>query len=104
MITARTDPDQQSFLSVDNVCINNSGDVAFTGDTLLGEGIFVERTGASHAVPVLQTGDPLFGSTVVGLSNGRFSLNNRGDIAFRFVLADGRSGIAVASPIHRGER
>jgi hypothetical protein len=100
-LTARTDPDKQSFLFIDNVCINNSGDVAFTGETLFGEGIFVERTGAADPIPVLKTGDPLFGSTVVSLSNGRFSLNDRGDIVFHFGLADGRSGIAVASRIDR---
>jgi hypothetical protein len=96
-LTARTDPDTQPFLFVDNVCINNSGDVAFTGETLFGEGIFVERTGAADPVVVLKTGDPLFGSTVVSLSNGRFSLNDSGEIVFHYGLADGRSGIAIAS-------
>jgi hypothetical protein len=96
-LTARTDPDAQPFLFVDNVCINNSGDVAFTGETLFGEGIFVEGTRAADPVAVLETGEPLFGSIVVSLSNGRFSLNDRGDIVFHYGLADGRSGIAIAA-------
>jgi hypothetical protein len=101
-ITPRTDPERQSFLFVDNVCINNSGDVAFTGETLIGGGIFVELTGSADPVSVIETGDPLFGSTVVNLTNGRFSLNNRREIVFHYQLADGRSGIAIASrqPCH----
>jgi hypothetical protein len=102
-LTARTDPDRQSFLFVDNVCINNSGDVAFFGETLTGGGLFVELSGAADPVPVLETGDPLFGSTVVGLSNGRFSFNDRGEIVFHYALADGRSGIAVASRKSRAD-
>ena len=96
-LAARTDPDKQPFLFVDNVCINNSADVAFFGETLAGGGLFVEPSRAADPVPVLETGDPLFGSTVVDLSNGRFSLNDRGDIVFHYGLADGRSGIAIAS-------
>jgi hypothetical protein len=45
---------------------------------------------------VIETGDPLFGWTVVSLTNGRFSLNDRAEIVFHYGLADGRSGIAVA--------
>ena len=97
-ISPRTNPNSSFFTSVDNVSINNSGDVAFFAtEAVGGEGIFVEFTGHSNAVPVIETGDPLFGSTVVALGVGRFSLNNRGQIAFQYQLADGRSGIAVAS-------
>ena len=45
---------------------------------------------------VIALGDALFGSTVTGLDflNG---LNDAGDVAFLYHLADGRQGIAVAS-------
>jgi hypothetical protein len=80
------------------VSINNLGDVAFFASESVGiDGVFVELTGGSNAVPVIETGDALFGSTVVALSVGRFSLNDSEQIAFRYALADGRSGIAVAS-------
>jgi hypothetical protein len=103
-LTARTDPDKQPFSFVDNVCVNNSRDIAFFGETLTGGGLFVELSGAADPVPVIQTGDPLFGSKVVNLSNGRFSFNDRGEIAFHYALADGRSGIAVASRKNRADK
>jgi hypothetical protein len=94
-ITPRTDG--TSFPNIDNVGINNSGEVAFFAtDTAGRDGIFVERTGGNNPEAVIQTGDPLFGSTVVALSIGRFSLNDGGWIAFRYQLADGRFGIALA--------
>jgi len=97
-ITARTDPQSSLFSFIDNVSINNLGDVAFFASESVGiDGVFVELTGGSNAVPVIETGDALFGSTVVALSVGRFSLNDSEQIAFRYALADGRSGIAVAS-------
>jgi hypothetical protein len=49
-------------------------------------------------------GDPLFGSTVTQVAVGRFSLSNRDQIAFFYALADGRSGIAIASPQHGNDR
>jgi hypothetical protein len=94
-ITARTDG--TSFSNIDNVCINNSGGIAFSAtDTTGRDGIFVERSGGSNPEAVIGTGDPLFGSTVVALSIGRFSLNDGGWITFRYQLADGRFGIALA--------
>jgi hypothetical protein len=57
-------------------------------------GIF---TGAVlSAGTVIRTGDPLFGSTVVEINLG--GLNNRGEIAFRAVLSNGRQVIGVATP------
>ena len=100
-ITPRTNPDSSLFTFVDNVSINIRGDVAFFATETVGtDGIFVELTGGSNAVTVIETGDTLFGSTVVALSMGRFSFNDRGQIAFHYQLADGRSGIAVASRQH----
>src|SRR5262245_55415737 len=101
VITPRTNPDSSLFTLVDNVTINNRGDVAFFATEAVGpDGIFVEQTGGSNPVTVIETGDTLFGSTVVAFSMGRFSFNDRGQIAFRYLLADGRSGIAVASRQH----
>jgi hypothetical protein len=97
-ITPRTNPASSFLKSVDNVSINNSGDVAFFGTKAGGgEGVFVELTGGSNAIPVIEAGDSLFGSAVITVSVGRFSLNDRGQVAFRYQLRDGRSGIAVAS-------
>jgi hypothetical protein len=98
-ITPRTN--SSSFLSVDDVSINNLDDVAFFATETGGrDGIFVEPAGSSNPVPVIETGDPLFGSTVVALSTGRFSLNDGGWITFRYALADGRTGIAAAPPLY----
>jgi hypothetical protein len=83
-ITPRTSPVSAFFTLVDNVSINNLGDVAFSATESVGaESIFVEVTGGTNAVPVIETGDPLFGSSVVALSMGRFSLNDSGQIAFQ---------------------
>lgn len=78
--------------------INNGGDVAF-GAIVDGGGLYGIFTGGDPvADKVIQQGDPLFGST---LSDLRFyrSLNNHGQIAFRYVLANGEQGIAVATPM-----
>jgi hypothetical protein len=100
-VTPRTDPASSFFTFVDNVSINNAGDLAFLAtETSGGAGIFVELTGGTNPVPVIETGDPLFGSSVVGLSPGRFSLNDRGQVSFHYRLADGRFGIAIASRQH----
>jgi hypothetical protein len=90
-----------SFSFVDNLSINNLNDVAFFATEAAGrDGIFVVPAGSSTPLPVIETGDPLFGSTVVALSSGRFALNDGGWVTFRYQLADGRTGIAVASPRH----
>ena len=66
-ITPRTN--SSSFSFVDNVSINNLDHVAFFATETVGrDGIFVEPTGSSNPVPVIETGDALFGSTVVALS------------------------------------
>jgi hypothetical protein len=74
--------------------INGAGTVAFrAGLDAGGEGIF---TGPDPATDkVIAVGDVLFGSTVTALRFSR-GLNDDGDIAFRYTLADDRTGIAVA--------
>jgi hypothetical protein len=96
-VTARTNPSSTLFVLMDNVSINNSGDLAFQADESTGkQGIFYAVRGTSDAVRVIETGDPLFNSTVTQLNVGRFSVNDQGQIAFRYRLADGRFGIAIA--------
>jgi hypothetical protein len=98
ILTARSG---SAFINIDNVTINNSGDIAFfAADTIGGQAIFLETTGGASPVPVIQVGDPLFGSTVTQLQLGRFSINDRDEISFQYGLADRRSGIAIASPQH----
>jgi hypothetical protein len=79
--------------------INNSGLVAFlaTLDTG-GGGLF---TGPDpFADEVIGIGDALFDSTTMGaVSIAPDSLNDTGQIAFFYELADGRSGIARADPL-----
>ena len=41
--------------------------------------------------------DPLFGTTLTGISVGRFGFNDNLGLFFEYELADGRSGIAVAA-------
>lgn len=97
-ITARTDPTSTFFVDIEHPSINNRGAVAFSVIEESGaEGIFVELTGGASPVAVLQTGDPLFGSTVIGVSVGRFAFNDHFRVVFEYELADGRSGIAIAS-------
>jgi hypothetical protein len=62
----------RGFSALGNSDINASGKIVFTG--FLADGT----------------------EAIFSLSNGRFSLNDRGDIVFHFGLTDGRTGIAVA--------
>lgn len=93
-IIARTDP---VFADLEHPSINERGAVAFSALEADGSvGMFVELTGGASPFAVLQSGDPLFGSTVTAVSVGRFAFNNDLQLAFEYELADGRSGIAVA--------
>ena len=48
---------------------------------------------------VIRSGDELFGSTVTVASMGAEGFNDSGQTGFSYTLADGRSGVAVASPV-----
>lgn len=79
--------------------INNLGTVVFEAFVRdVGLGIFTGDDPDRDTV--ILTGDELFGSTVTSVDffNPR-GINDTGQIAFRFVLADGRSGIARAEPL-----
>ena len=78
--------------------LNNSGTVAFNAFLDIGDdGIF---TGPDLlADKVIGENDMLFGSTVRELLIFPESLNDKGQIAFFYKLADERSGIARADPL-----
>ena len=83
--------------------INNNGTGAFRGGLDNGRvGVF---TGPDPvADKVIASNEPLFGSTLVGVipgtsqHSGAIDINDSGQIAFHYELADGRQGIAVATP------
>lgn len=85
------------FLGFEQPWINGVGQIAFAA-TLDNHrrGLF---TGADPVADrVILTGDALFGSTLADLGFYR-GFNNRGQVAFVYELSDGRTGIAIATPI-----
>ncbi len=80
--------------------INGVPQVAFyanlSGNPASTAGIFLYRSG--YLSRVIGAGDALYGSTVTALAfvTGH---NQKGQIAFLYSLADGRGGVAIASPI-----
>ncbi len=91
--------------------INDAGQVAFQsglilpgGDPFNDSGLFVYDD-ALGMIEVARTGVPMLGSTMTSISfnppvEGSMSgLNNIGQLAYKFGLADGRHGIAVATVI-----
>jgi hypothetical protein len=100
-VTLRNDPDHPFFTNAEHPSVNNHGAVAFFGfsvfDSTAPTGIFMEASGGQSLIPVIRPGDTLFGSTVTAVDLGRFALNDRFELAFQYSLADGRSGIAIAS-------
>ena len=78
--------------------INDSGSVAFVaGLDVGGYGIFLGD--GTVTKQVIGTGDALFGSTVTGFYISPTSLNDSGQVAFAYGLANGTIGIAVANPV-----
>jgi hypothetical protein len=99
-VTQRTDPDKIRFFVIQPPSLNNFGAVAFSAQTTPDDepqSLFVELTGGNQVVPVLQVGDHLFGSIVTDAKIGQYAFNDHSQIAFHYMLQDGRSGIAVAS-------
>ena len=79
------------------VTINNAGTVAFrAGLNTGGDGIFTGPDASRDRV--IGYGDTLFTSTVTRVEFVKEGLNDLGQIAFQYTLADGRIGIAVATP------
>ena len=77
--------------------INDSGDIAFLGNLDGTQGLFVGGDPVNDRV--ILEGDPLFGSTLSDIQFFRNGFNNRGQIAFRYSLANGLAGIAVATAV-----
>jgi hypothetical protein len=78
--------------------INAGGTVAFFATTDTGnDGIFTGPDPVAHKV--LETGDPLFGDTVAFVDIYSEGLNDAGQIAFFFELANGTRGMARADPV-----
>jgi hypothetical protein len=77
--------------------INDEDTVVFAAELDAGGlGIF---TGTDPvADKVIRTGDPLFGSTASFVALSRENLNDNGEVAFLYELANGRSGVAIAAP------
>ena len=78
--------------------INAFGMVAFSaGLDAGGGGVFVgDGTVTSKVIGV---GDSLFGSSVTGAGVSPISLNDAGQVAFLYQLANGTRGIAIANPV-----
>ena len=75
--------------------INRHGDLAFEA-VARGTGVGIFTGPDPIADKVIVHGDPLFGSTLMGPDMLWGALNDHGDIAFRYRLTDGRTGIALA--------
>jgi hypothetical protein len=88
----------QQFLSAPN--LNQDGTIVFHASLDAGgTGIFSGPDAIADRI--IAVGDPLFGSTVSDLlfEAGTRGLNDAGQVVFAYHLADGRGGIAVASPV-----
>lgn len=103
-VIPRNDILGELFTRFEHPSINDYDTVAFFAVKIDGSsGVFIEDTGGASPIPVIQTGDILFGSTVVEVDLGRFALNNHFELVFQYTLQDGRSGVAIAS-LRRDER
>ncbi len=85
--------------------INDSGEVVF--DAVLnascgpGSCTAIETSLGGPLGQVIENSDPLFGSTVSSIGGSAFDrprINNAGQIVFAYTLADGESGLALATP------
>lgn len=78
--------------------INSAGTVACFGRLSSNERAILAGPGAV-VDKVIAEGDPLFGSTVIGLGEpGSHGLNNNGQIVFTYSLENGVEGVAIATP------
>ena len=81
---------------VSQISINDSGAVAFRGAD---GGIYLGRPGTlDHTV--IRPDDAIDGSTLLSAEVWEDGLNNRGQVAFRAQLADGRWGVYRADPVN----
>ena len=97
-VTARTDIDNSPFAEFEDPSINSFDAVAFSvvnNDST--QAIFLNASRGAELIPVIQSGDTLFGSTVTSLELGRFALNDRFQLVFQYTLQNGRTGVAIAT-------
>lgn len=112
--TGETTPDGNHFFATsrfsdgtfnDQLAINDRGQLAFTA-------IWSDSPGGGNAggalffyddsiglIEVVRAGAEFAGSTITAFNFNPDGLNNQGQIAYQFVLADNRHGIAVWSPV-----
>lgn len=90
-------PYGNAFQTLGDPSINDSGTLSYFGSEPPSRtGIFI-RDGFRD-IELIAVGNPLFGSTITALDYSRKGMNNVGQAAFSYALADGRIGVAVASP------
>jgi hypothetical protein len=98
VVTTVAVPNEQfpSFYAASSPPINDHGDVAIQVGTSLINGLFISDGGGWSKI--VESGDPLFGSTLISQPSGLTGHNGLSDeaLAFRYFLADGTSGIALA--------
>lgn len=75
-------------------CINDSGELAYIAGTTGQQGVYLSNS----TEPVIAVGMPLFGSILRSFVGG-ISFNNDGQIAFEYLLDDGRRGVARADAV-----
>jgi hypothetical protein len=112
-VTGQTAPGGNGqFAGFSNLALNDAGQVAFeagltgtSGGANDNQGLFLFDN-ASGLLALARTGDPLLGSTITSLSltdatprldDAISSLNEQGQVAYAFVLADGRQGVAIVT-------
>ncbi len=100
------------FIDLADPVLNDAGQAAFLGrlantigDNSDNAGLYI-YDGSRGLIQLARNGDELLGSTIRsvdftdarnGGAIGGSGLNDRGQVAFRFTLADGRQGIAIAT-------
>lgn len=78
--------------------LNSSGVVAFRA-ALNDNGFALYLGNSGDLTRVIGKGDDLFDSTVINLDMGSNGLNDNGQLAFTYALANGANGIAIANPV-----
>jgi hypothetical protein len=87
----------QQFRDFGDVGIADNGDVAVLAYDAVGKStLMLHRDG--QFLPIVSRGDSLFGSTVTGVFYSG-AVSNHGQVAFSYLLADGRNGFAMAEPV-----
>jgi len=82
------------FTDFGSISINHSNFVVFQATGGNFSGIY---SGPTRGSKIIETGDPLDGSTVISLAMGSEALNDAGQVTFWAKLSDGRQGIYVTS-------